>query len=93
MIILKKFKKEFYLPAEEAAIFKESFNSFDKNSDGLLNKEEFHAVFKSIKETSSTKKEYTPKQINLFVILLEHLFDCNYLDIVKFNIKYQSLYL
>ena len=48
-------------------LFRNAFNDFDKNSDGLLSRAEFHNVFKQ------SGKEYTDKQINLYVILKKSL--------------------
>jgi Ca2+-binding EF-hand superfamily protein len=49
------------LPTEDAALFREAFESFDKNHDGLLSKTEFSEIFKK------SGKEFTPKQINFYV--------------------------
>lgn len=48
------------LPVEEAAMFKEAFNSYDKNHDGLLSKAEFREFFKH------SGHNFTDKQINFF---------------------------
>jgi len=72
------------LPPEQKAMIKESFDSFDKNKDGMLNKNEFHEVFKVLKDGN-----YTPKQINLFFKSVEPnedgAIDFNYFLELMFN--------
>ena len=49
------------LPVEEACMFKQIFDNYDKNHDGLLSKLEFQDFFKK------SGRYYTDKQVNFFV--------------------------
>ena len=53
------FSKAQDIPVEDAKLFREIFDSFDKNHDGLISTAEFNELFK--------KKNFTKEQINLFV--------------------------
>jgi len=52
------------LPVEEAMMFKQAFDIYDNNHDGLMSKKEFSELF------NKSGKYYTDKQINFYVCLL-----------------------
>lgn len=53
------------LPVEDAQLFRQAFESFDKNHDGLLSKVEFKQIF------LTSGKTYSDKQINLYFRSIE----------------------